>query len=137
MNDEPSKIQVKDKETKRLIDYLSQCNSILDFPAVTVLHLLKIDPSDLWKIQEIVRLFKNTELELNEQGMSEILDMARVARIMEDQEHRLNNAPIGATGATGPTGPIGFKGVTGATGPTGSRGSVGPIKGSQSPRRSR
>ena len=128
---EPTKEEltlVREKNVRKLVDYLSQCDSILDLPASTLLELFKVKTQDLWKIQEISRLVSTSNLEFEEQEMSEVLDQAKVARIMEDQEHRFIIGPTGPTGPTGSTGPTGMTGPTGKTGITGATGPTGGIQ---------
>ena len=105
---------------------------------------MKCKRNELWKLDRALTVAQTHKIEFTEQEMAEVLDLARVARIMEENE------PKRFVGVTGPTGPQGMQGPVGHTGPTGPTGVVGPtqkqtakhpimnsgsIKGAQSPRR--
>jgi hypothetical protein len=129
-----------DAERQALIDKLSLCSHVLDLPPEMVLAMLRIQESDAWKLVEIIRLAQKVKIESPEQ-MKEILDLARVARIMEEQQEPIGPAsfsgPTGAQSPTGPTGPspkmdrtsrnkamsANFKMAYGVKGP------IGPVRG--------
>lgn len=99
--------RVQEQDRKKLVSTLSHCSPVLDLPPELVVQLLKIKQQDLWKLQAAIKAAEH--LKLSSEEMGEILDEARVARIMEEE-------PEPSMGPTGPTG------VQGATGPTGSTG---------------
>lgn len=106
--------RAKEQDNKSLISALSHCTAILDLPPEMVLQLLKIKPNDLWKLQNVLSLVKDSALNLSKEDMEGILDMARVVRIMEEEPDPRNSMSVGVTG---PVGPIGSLGATGRTGP--------------------
>jgi hypothetical protein len=106
-----------------LVKALSHCSQILDLPPESVVQLLKLDENDIWKLRGALVAAKS--LDLANENMADILDLARVARIMEEDEPvPLVTGPTGATGSTGPSGPKGLPRITNSRIPT----SMGPIK---------
>jgi hypothetical protein len=104
----------REEDKTKLANALSHCSSILDLPPEAVIALLQIPRNDLWKLQNALEIAQENKLEFSSESMSELLDLARVARVMEEDE------PVNRSrGVTGPTGPTGPQGAQGATGPTG------------------
>jgi hypothetical protein len=108
----------RENTIKKIINELSECNSILDTAPEVVAQIMKIKSTDLWRLSSIIHLIQTEKLELDTQEMKELLDQARVARIMEENE----NLPSGVSwgGTTGPLGPSGMViPYLGSTGPMG------------------
>jgi hypothetical protein len=127
----------RDGEVKKLVSTLSHCSNILDLPPETVITLLKMNRSDMWKLASALDIVQDRRLEFSVEEMADILNDAKVARIMEEDEPRQ-----GPVGATGPHGHIGLTGPTGPTGPSGPnkkttlpRNVFGQIRSPMSPRR--
>jgi hypothetical protein len=134
MSEEEQKKQ--EEATQKLIHALSQVNSILDLPPEIVIQILKIKQNDVWRLSEVIRLAET--MEFTPEEMSHVLDLARVSRIMEEDDPWVlgPTGPTGPTGAYGPTGPVGMNGPSGPSKmhprfPL----NTGPIKGSQFSRR--
>ena len=94
------------KKLDYLVNTLSRYNSILNLPINVILRLMKINAKDTWGIPEIINICK--DLDLSKDEMKEVLDLAKVARITEEDESR----PTGVYGVTGlgPTDPQGGSG---------------------------
>jgi len=101
-----------EQDIEKLVSALSHCSAILDWPPEIVAQLLKIGPIEFRKIQKAVGVVLDNKIDLPITKMAEVLDMARVARIMEEE-------PEPAFGVTGPTGPVGAIGPTGPQGISG------------------
>jgi hypothetical protein len=121
--------EVLAQRKKRLVDALSQCSSMLDFPPEVVGKILEIKPDDAWRMGEIINAANQLRAvnDISLEDIPELLDLARVVRIMEEQD------PFrGVRGVTGPQGPQGSPGISpsgvswGVTGPQGAVGLIGP-----------
>jgi hypothetical protein len=96
-------------DTKKLVDALSECSPILDFPPEIVCKLLSMKAQDVLKLHGIMQqhIF-GTNKQISVERMAELLDLARVARIMEENEPAMAFGPTGPVGPTGPRGPTGI-----------------------------
>jgi hypothetical protein len=131
-----------EEDKVKLANAMSHCTTILDLPPEAVIALLQIKRNDLWKLQNALEIAQEKKLEFSNESMAELLDLARVARVMEEDEPV--NRSRGVTGPTGPTGPQGAQGLTGQHGMLGqnqarmaqmAQQSQGSIRSAQSPRR--
>src|SRR5271167_1755695 len=91
--------RAKEDDREKLVSALSHCTDILDWPPEIVLKLLQIKPVELRKIQRTVGLAQDAKIDCSVEEMAHVLDMARVARIMEEEPEPTFGGPVGVTGS--------------------------------------
>jgi hypothetical protein len=107
----------------RVGDALSRATKVLDVPIDVIGKILEIPDNDFWALRSAGRILTDAGVEADHETLAEAIDMAKVARIMDDPS---NNMPIGVTGVTGPVGPSGSPGFYCPTGPVGMSGPSAP-----------